>query len=196
MSRMEYDDWNDIDMTMKQKYIHYMGRMASGHANIFQPTVDPSAAAKDVFDALASQVTDNHELERIDIDGLVLASHGLDPALQWKEYGLLGWEERLHDIPAHLLFEMDEQIHKSSLMTSAASRRLAEDIEDPIWEEMKMEIITDSVGSSIPPSLLTQVMECRFLPPFRPHIFSLLPVNADNMTFRLHLRADSRLQSG
>eukprot|EP00961_Rhodomonas_salina_P289851 3916485-Rhodomonas_salina.1 len=86
--------------------------MASGHANIFQPTVDPSAAAKDVFDALASQVTDNHELERIDIDGLVLASHGLDPALQWKEYGLLGWEERLHDIPAHLLFEMDEQIHK------------------------------------------------------------------------------------
>eukprot|EP00961_Rhodomonas_salina_P138069 1857565-Rhodomonas_salina.2 len=91
---------------------------------------------------------------------------------------------------------MDEQIHKSSLMTSAASRRLAEDIEDPIWEEMKMEIIADSVGSHIPPSLLTPVMECRFLPPFRPHIFSLLPVSADNMTFRLHLRADSRLQSG
>eukprot|EP00961_Rhodomonas_salina_P088554 1190989-Rhodomonas_salina.2 len=102
---MEWDDWDDIDMLFDQKLIHNVGRLACGRANIFQPTVDPLLLANDVFDAAASRVTDHRELERINIDSIVLASHGLDPALPWKEYGLLGDddEERHNDIPAHLL---------------------------------------------------------------------------------------------
>eukprot|EP00961_Rhodomonas_salina_P023581 316657-Rhodomonas_salina.1 len=71
---------------------------------------------------------------------------------------------------------MDEQIHRSALMTSAESRLLAEDIEDPAWEKMKAEIIDHSVGSRIPPSILTPIIECRFLSPFRPHLYSLVPI--------------------
>eukprot|EP00961_Rhodomonas_salina_P066820 897128-Rhodomonas_salina.1 len=86
MSREELDDWHDIDMTFDQKLIHYVGKLASGLAKIFQPTVDPLALAGDVFDSLAAQAADHQELERIDIDGIVLASYGLDPSLPWQEY--------------------------------------------------------------------------------------------------------------
>eukprot|EP00961_Rhodomonas_salina_P242479 3275460-Rhodomonas_salina.2 len=60
---------------------------------------------------------------------------------------------------------------------------------------MKAEIIADSVGSRIPPSLLTPSMECRYLLPFHPLRYSLVPVNSDLRIFLLHLRADSRMQS-
>eukprot|EP00961_Rhodomonas_salina_P117196 1577642-Rhodomonas_salina.1 len=89
---------------------------------------------------------------------------------------------------------MDDQIHRSSLMTNADSRILAEGTDDLIWEKMKVEIVENSVGSRIPPSLLTPVMECRFLPPLRPRLYRLVPVSMGSRTFRLQLRADSRLQ--
>eukprot|EP00961_Rhodomonas_salina_P036023 484425-Rhodomonas_salina.3 len=38
-------------------------------------------------------------------------------------------------------------------------------------------------------------MECKFLPPFCPHLYSLVPVSVISRIFRLHLQANSRLQS-
>eukprot|EP00961_Rhodomonas_salina_P101961 1371617-Rhodomonas_salina.2 len=177
MSRMEWDDWNDIDMSFDQKLIHYVGRMARGRENIFQPTVDPLSLAHNTFDAVAAQATNQQELDHIDIDGIILASHGLDPALPWTEYGLFGDddEQRRNAIPAHILEEMDAQVHRSSLMTSADARMIAEDTEDEIWEKMKVEIIENS--------------------PFRHLLCSLVPVHAGSRIFRLHLRADNRLQT-
>lgn len=101
-------------MQFDKKLIHYVGRLACRGANIFQPTVDPLLPANDVFDAAASQVTDHLELESIDIDSIILASHGLDPALPWKEYGLFGDDNKEHrnDIPIYLLQKMEAQIHR------------------------------------------------------------------------------------
>eukprot|EP00961_Rhodomonas_salina_P278952 3768393-Rhodomonas_salina.1 len=82
---MEWDEWNDIDMSFDQKLIHYVGRMACGRENILQPAVDPLSLTHDTFDAAAAQPTDQQELDSIDIDGIILASHGLDPALPWTE---------------------------------------------------------------------------------------------------------------
>eukprot|EP00961_Rhodomonas_salina_P251215 3396718-Rhodomonas_salina.1 len=66
------------------------------------------------------------DLERIDIDSIILALHGLNPALPWKEYGLFGDSTDNRDrISRSLLQEMDDQIHQASLLTSAASRELA-----------------------------------------------------------------------
>eukprot|EP00961_Rhodomonas_salina_P177485 2393244-Rhodomonas_salina.1 len=89
-TRTEWDDWGDIDMEPDQKLIHYMGRLACGRAHIFQPTVDPLCLANDVFDVAASHATNQRELDGINIDCIILASHGLDPSLPWKEYGLFG----------------------------------------------------------------------------------------------------------
>eukprot|EP00961_Rhodomonas_salina_P139124 1872076-Rhodomonas_salina.2 len=77
------------------------------------------------------------DLEQIDIDNIVLASHGLDPALPWKEYGLFGDSTDSRDrISSSLLQEMDEQIHQASLLTSAESRQLAVETDDATWASM------------------------------------------------------------
>eukprot|EP00961_Rhodomonas_salina_P000231 2966-Rhodomonas_salina.1 len=39
-----------------------------------------------------SHATNQLELDNIDIDCIILSSHGLDPSLPWKEYGLFGDE--------------------------------------------------------------------------------------------------------
>eukprot|EP00961_Rhodomonas_salina_P036022 484425-Rhodomonas_salina.2 len=102
---MEWEDWNNIDMSFDQKLIHYVGLLECRRENFFKPTVDPLSLANDVFDSAAAHVINHQELERIYIDGIVLASYGLDPSLPWKEYGLFGddYEKRCNEIPAHLL---------------------------------------------------------------------------------------------
>ena len=91
-TRTEWDDWGDIDMEPEQKAIHYMGRLACGQEHIFQLTVDPVNLANDVFDVAASHATNQRELDGINIDCIILASHGLDLSLPWKEYCLFGDE--------------------------------------------------------------------------------------------------------
>eukprot|EP00961_Rhodomonas_salina_P067804 910376-Rhodomonas_salina.2 len=74
------------------------------------PFGDPLRLANNVYDEAAAGATDLDELDQIDIDSIVLSSHGLDPALPWKEYGFLDGNDAHRDrIPTPLLQEMDNQ---------------------------------------------------------------------------------------
>eukprot|EP00961_Rhodomonas_salina_P176544 2379460-Rhodomonas_salina.1 len=49
------------------------------------PFTNPYQLTMNVFDEAATGATDLDELDRIDIDNIVLSSYGMDQALQWKE---------------------------------------------------------------------------------------------------------------
>eukprot|EP00961_Rhodomonas_salina_P252563 3413826-Rhodomonas_salina.1 len=102
-----------------------------------------------VFDEAAAGATDLDELDRIDIDNIVLSSYGLDPALPWKEYCFLDGNDAHRDrIPTPLLREMDEQVHRVSLMVDSESRKIAEETDDPMWAELQREALLHSFNSS------------------------------------------------
>eukprot|EP00961_Rhodomonas_salina_P296004 3935968-Rhodomonas_salina.1 len=157
------------------------------------PLAYPYRRAMNVYDEAAAGATDLDELDRIDIDNILLSSYGLDPALPWKEYGILNGNDAHRDrIPSSLLQEMDDQVHRMSLMMSAESRTLAEETDDPMWAELLHEALLDSLHSSNLGSPSYQPREHHHWQPARPLLFGLYLDRNNPSTFRLHLRADSR----
>eukprot|EP00961_Rhodomonas_salina_P173870 2345015-Rhodomonas_salina.2 len=103
----------------------------------FCPVVNPQRICNDLVDALVD--ADGFLPPSADLDSIILASHGLDPDLQWREFGLLGdGPDGVEEckLTASSIRHLELQLHCASLLTNAGSRELADLTDDPVWREM------------------------------------------------------------
>eukprot|EP00961_Rhodomonas_salina_P111764 1503720-Rhodomonas_salina.2 len=103
----------------------------------FCPVINPLRICNDLVNALVD--ANGFLPPSVDLDSIILASHGLDPELPWREFGLLcdgsdGDEEC--KLSASTLSHLEAQLHSASLLTDARSRERADLTDDPMWCEM------------------------------------------------------------
>eukprot|EP00961_Rhodomonas_salina_P299421 3938917-Rhodomonas_salina.1 len=156
----------------------------SPSAQSFCPVVNPRRICNDLVNALVD--ADGRLPPSVDLDSIILASHGLDPGLPWREFGLLGDESDGVEeckLSASTIRHLELQLHRASLLTDARSRELADFTDDPTWHEM-----TAQHSAEMRTVLLT---ECRGLTR-RGLRYGLILISSpltSTAVYKLHLRA-------
>eukprot|EP00961_Rhodomonas_salina_P011290 151455-Rhodomonas_salina.3 len=109
----------------------------------FCPVTNPQRICNDLVSALVDD--DGFLPPSVDLDSIILASHGLDPDLCWKDCGLLddGQEVERCKLSASHISHLDSRIHRAALLTNLQSREIAELTDDPMWREMKAQYSTE-----------------------------------------------------
>jgi len=150
----------------------------------FCPVTNPRRICNDLVNALVDD--DGFLPPSVDLDTIILASHGLDPDLCWKDYGLLddGQEVERSKLSSSYVSHLDSQIHRAALLTNLWSREIAELTDDPIWREMKAQYSAEM--------RMALIAECSSLSRRLP-LYGLILISSSSMVdtavYKLHLRS-------